>query len=146
MSTGYWIIKGDKTSCGGSVLEGSTKKRFAGHPVALNGHQVSCGQHPGVFHIAGGHPGDIVNGIAAASTLYSRSTCPCQARFIPSQMWAKHGPYERPQYGRSTSGPDNRDGGNAATPSDPHTMDMFISGLPDGGNDAPVHAVFTEDN
>lgn len=29
-----------------------------------------------------------------ASTLYSRSTCPCKSFFIPSQTWASHGPYQ----------------------------------------------------
>lgn len=94
MATGYWIVKGDKTSCGGQVLEGTRKKEFAGNYAALNGHKVSCGKHPGVFHVAGGHPGDIVDTVHVASTLYSRSTCPCRARFIPSQTWAWHGPYQ----------------------------------------------------
>lgn len=96
MATGYWIVKGDKTSCGGTVLEGTRKKTFAGNYAALNGHKVSCGKHPGVFHVAGGHPGDIVDTVYVASTLYSRSTCPCRARFIPSQTWAWHGPHHNP--------------------------------------------------
>lgn len=94
MGIGFWIVKGDKTSCGGSVLEGTPRKEFAGRYAALNGHQVSCGKHPGIYHISGGHPGDLVDGMPVASTLYSRSTCPCRARFIPSQTWAWHGPYQ----------------------------------------------------
>lgn len=94
MAIGYWIVKGDKTSCDGSVLEGTVRKQFAGKNAALNGHKVSCGKHPGVYHIAGGHPGDIVDGKTVASTLYSRSTCPCKAHFIPSQTWAWHGLYQ----------------------------------------------------
>lgn len=94
MATGYWIVRGDKTSCGGMVLEGSPNKIFAGHPVALQGGKVSCGKYPGAYHVRGGHPGDIVQGVPTASTLYSRSTCPCKAAFIPSQTWAIHGSYQ----------------------------------------------------
>lgn len=90
---GHWLVKGDRTTCGGQILEGTKRKEFAGNYAALNGHKVSCGKHPGVFHVAGGHPGDIVDGTHVASTLYSRSTCPCKARFIPSQTWAWHGSY-----------------------------------------------------
>lgn len=97
MGLGYWIIKGDKTSCGGSVLEGHPKGQKFGrnlNPQAVQGNKVSCGKHPGIYSISGGHPGEIIHGCLGASTLYSRSTCPCKAFFIPSQTWAKHGPYQ----------------------------------------------------
>lgn len=94
MATGYWIVKGDKTSCGGIVHEGMPERTFANHPVAVNGSKVSCGKHPGSYSVGGGHPGEIVYGHYVASTLYSRSTCPCKAFFIPSQTWASHGPYQ----------------------------------------------------
>lgn len=94
MATGYWIVKGDKTSCGGIVHEGMPERQFAGHPIAVNGSKVSCGKHPGSYSVGGGHPGEIVYGHYVASTLYSRSTCPCKAFFIPSQTWASHGPYQ----------------------------------------------------
>ncbi|MBW5818715.1 PAAR domain-containing protein [Yersinia kristensenii] len=94
MSVGYWIVKGDKTSCGGIVHEGMAERTFANHPVAVNGSKVSCGKHPGSYSVGGGHPGEIVYGHYVASTLYSRSTCPCKAFFIPSQTWASHGPYQ----------------------------------------------------
>lgn len=94
MATGYWIVKGDKTSCGGIVHEGMPERTFANNPVAVNGSKVSCGKHPGNYSVGGGHPGEIVYGHYVASTLYSRSTCPCKAFFIPSQTWASHGPYQ----------------------------------------------------
>lgn len=97
MATGYWIVKGDKTSCGGIVHEGIPERQFAGHPIAVNGSKVSCGKHPGTYSVGGGHPGEIVYGHYVASTLYSRSTCPCRAFFIPSQTWASHGPYQEVQ-------------------------------------------------
>ncbi|MEY8712032.1 PAAR domain-containing protein [Mangrovibacter phragmitis] len=99
MSIGYWIVKGDKTSCGGSVLTGDSTTKIGPTlcPVARMGDEVSCGVHPGKYHITGGHPGFITNtGGMEASTLYSRSSCPCNALFIPSQTWRKHGPYQQP--------------------------------------------------
>lgn len=97
MSIGYWIVQGDKTSCGGSVLEGHPKGTKFGpnqNRQAVNGSKVSCGKHPGTYSVGGGHPGEIIHGCYAASTLYSRSTCPCKAFFIPTHTWAKHGPYQ----------------------------------------------------
>lgn len=99
MSTGYWIVKGDKTTCGGTVLEGRPEKRIGknNNYVAVSGSQVSCGKHPGVYSVGGGYAGDIIHGKYAASTLYSRSTCPCKAFFIPSQTFMSHGPYRETQ-------------------------------------------------
>lgn len=94
MAIGYWIVKGDKTSCGGLVHEGMPERQFAGNPVAVNGSKVSCGKHSGMYSVGGAHPGESVHGHYVASTLYSRSTCPCKAFFIPSQTWASHGPYQ----------------------------------------------------
>lgn len=95
MSLGYWIVKGDKTSCGGTVLEGHPNGRIlGGNRQATSGCKVSCGKHSGTYSVGGGHPGDLIHGQRAASTLYSRSTCPCNALFIPSITWAKHGLYQ----------------------------------------------------
>lgn len=95
MSLGYWIVQGDKTTCGGLVLQGHPNGAlFAGNRQATQGCAVSCGKHAGKYSILGGHPGELIHGTFAASTLYSRSSCPCKAVFIPSQKWAKHGPYQ----------------------------------------------------
>lgn len=51
MATGYWIVKGDKTSCGGIVHEGIPDRLFAGHPIAVNGSKVSCGIYPGSYSV-----------------------------------------------------------------------------------------------
>ncbi|MEY0000401.1 lipase family protein [Providencia vermicola] len=102
MTWGYWIVKGDKTTCGGTVLEGHPNGRmFAGNRQATSGCKVSCGKHAGTCSVGGGHPGDLIHGQRSASTLYSRSTCPCNAAFIPSQTWAKHVAYELPTYANS---------------------------------------------
>jgi len=99
MGFGYWIVKGDRTSCGGVVLNGRPERKIGKNNsyVAVNGSPVSCGKHPGTYSVGGGHPGDIIHGCYAASTLYSRSTCPCKAFFVPSQTFMSHGPYQASQ-------------------------------------------------
>ncbi|MGV3345709.1 PAAR domain-containing protein [Enterobacteriaceae bacterium LUAb1] len=108
MGIGYWIVKGDKTSCGGSVLNGRPEKKIGKNKnyVAVNGSPVSCGKHPGTYSVEGGYPGDIIHGSYAASTLYSRSTCPCKAFFIPSQTFMSHGPYQASQRAAAAAEPD----------------------------------------
>ncbi|WP_130832809.1 phospholipase effector Tle1 domain-containing protein [[Erwinia] mediterraneensis] len=92
MKTGHWIVSGDRTSCGGIVLEGSATK-FMGpdrRPVATVGCTATCGKYSGNYCITGGFPGETIEGRYAASTLYSRVNCPCNATLIPSQTWAHH--------------------------------------------------------
>jgi len=100
MATGFWIVQGDKTTCGGSVLAGHPKGKKIGpnqNRQATVGCLVSCGKHPGKYSVAGGYPGEIIHGQLAASTIYSRSTCPCKAFFIPTHTFMSHGPYQAPQ-------------------------------------------------
>lgn len=105
MAGGFWIVKGDKTSCGGTVLNGRPEKKIGKKLLltAVNGSPVSCGKHPGTYHVAGGYPGDIIHNAFAASTLYSRSTCPCKAFFIPSQTFMSHSRYEESEQQKDTS-------------------------------------------
>lgn len=108
MATGFWIVQGDKTTCGGSVLAGHPKGKKIGpnqNRQATVGCQVSCGKHPGKYSVAGGYPGEVIHGQLAASTLYSRSTCPCKAFFIPTHTFMRHGPYEQPQRAAVTAPP-----------------------------------------
>lgn len=84
MAIGFWVVQGDKTTCGGSVLTGHPKGKQIGPNLnrqATVGCQVSCGKHPGIFSVVGGYPGEYIHGQLAASTIYSRSTCPCKAFF-----------------------------------------------------------------
>lgn len=100
MATGFWIVQGDKTTCGGSVLTGHPKGKKIGpnqNRQATVGCQVSCGKHPGKYSVAGGYPGEYIHGQLAASTIYSRSTCPCKAFFIPTHTFMSHGPYQASQ-------------------------------------------------
>lgn len=84
MATGHFLRIGDKTTCGGSILSGSPNHSFEGIATARNGDSVSCGKDGKVYHIAGGIPTYSIHGVAAAGTLHSRSTCPCNASFISS--------------------------------------------------------------
>ncbi|ENV4412697.1 PAAR domain-containing protein [Salmonella enterica] len=106
MAIGFWVVQGDKTTCGGSVLTGHPKGKQIGPNLnrqATVGCQVSCGKHPGIFSVVGGYPGEYIHGQLAASTIYSRSTCPCKAFFIATHTFMKHGPYQEPV--RATSAP-----------------------------------------
>lgn len=106
MATGFWIVQGDKTTCGGSVLSGHPKGKKIGpnqNRQATVGCTVSCGKHPGTYSVAGGYPGEYIHGQLAASTIYSRSTCPCKAFFIPTHTFMRHGPYQAPV--KATSAP-----------------------------------------
>ena len=92
MATGYFLAQGDKTTCGGVIIEGCEDHTFFNRPAAREGDRVTCGQHPGRWRIAGGIENDTIHGRRMAGSLDSFSTCPCQARFIPSLM---HDTYEK---------------------------------------------------
>lgn len=97
MANGFWVVQGDKTTCGGSVLSGHPQGKLIGpnrNRQATVGCKVSCGKHPGSYSVGGGYPGEVIHGQLAASTIYSRSTCPCKAFFIPTHTFMSHGPYQ----------------------------------------------------
>lgn len=95
MATGYFIGLGDRTSCGGKVLEGETGMMFSSVPRAYEGHRVSCGNDGESYSISGGIDGFRINGKRAAGTLDSVSTCPCRAKLIPSNTSASYQGQER---------------------------------------------------
>lgn len=80
---GYFIRRGDKTTCGGVVLDGHPSFRMHGIPVAREGDPVTCGKDGKRYVIAGGIQNFMAKG-RVAGTLDSFSTCPCQARLIHS--------------------------------------------------------------
>lgn len=86
MAKGYYLVQGDKTTCGGRILEGAPDHTLFGKAIARDSDRVSCGKFPGTFLIAGGIPNDSVHGRYMAGTLDSVSTCPCNARFVPSML------------------------------------------------------------
>lgn len=83
MAIGHYIRRGDKTTCGGVVLEGNPSFSMHGVPVARAGDAVSCGKDGQHYVIAGGFQHFMIGG-SVAGTLDSVSTCPCRARLIHS--------------------------------------------------------------
>ena len=57
-----WIVLGDPTSSGGSVVTGSPFTDVDGIPVARIGDQATCPRHKGAFPIVDGDPTLIVDG------------------------------------------------------------------------------------
>ncbi|MDH2896011.1 PAAR domain-containing protein (plasmid) [Rahnella variigena] len=84
MAKGYYLVLGDKTTCGGKILSGDPRHTLMGKPVVREQEPVTCGLNPGMFAVVGAIPSDLVNGRKFAGTTYSKSSCPCQARLIPS--------------------------------------------------------------
>lgn len=84
MAIGHFLFRGDKAACGGRILEGFPDHQFFDKDMACEGHQVTCGKHPGRYRICGGLDADDIHGKRIAGTLHSRSSCPCKSRFIPS--------------------------------------------------------------
>jgi uncharacterized Zn-binding protein involved in type VI secretion len=61
--TSPWIVKGDKTSHGGTVIEGEPTFDTHGKLVALVGHMTTCPKcKGGPFPIVSGAPDFICNG------------------------------------------------------------------------------------
>ncbi|HDR2355813.1 TPA: PAAR domain-containing protein [Enterobacter roggenkampii] len=81
---GYFLFRGDKTVCGGRIIEGWSDHQFFGKDMACEGHQVTCGKHPGRYRICGGLDTDDIHGKRIAGTLHSYSSCPCKSKFVPS--------------------------------------------------------------
>ena len=54
MGTGYFLVRGDKTTCGGKIIEGADDHTIMGIPQARDMDRVTCGRYPGMFIIVGG--------------------------------------------------------------------------------------------
>lgn len=90
MTEGYFIGLGDKTTCGGEVLDGDPRINLHGLLHAREGDRVSCGKHAGVYQILGGISHIESHGKRVAGTLDSFSGCPCRAGLIPSVYTATY--------------------------------------------------------
>lgn len=84
MAVGHFIRLGDKTTCGGSVLEADSRVMMFGIAHAREGDRVTCGKDGKVYRILGGIPFIKSHGRIVAGTLHSISSCRCAAKFIPS--------------------------------------------------------------
>ena len=85
MAIGFMIGVGDKTSCGGKVLEGDDLVNMFGILRSREGDQVSCGKDGKIYRIIGGIPYMTSSGKHVAGNLDSISGCPCRATLFPSK-------------------------------------------------------------
>ncbi len=90
MTDGYFIGLGDKTTCGGKVLDGDDRINIFGLLHACAGDRVSCGKDGKTYRIVGGISHMESHGRLMAGTLDSFSDCPCRARLIPSVFTATY--------------------------------------------------------
>ncbi|TXE36967.1 hypothetical protein FOT62_08355 [Serratia marcescens] len=90
MSTGYFLRKYDRTTCGGVIYPSQDKFKILGLPVARAGDSVTCGKDGKVYQIMGSVPKMAYKGIGLAGSIHSKSTCPCMAELLPSCEKAKY--------------------------------------------------------
>ncbi|NWE78079.1 PAAR domain-containing protein [Pseudomonas yamanorum] len=101
MSEGFFIGKGNKTTCGGEVLDGDPRVNILGLLHACAGDRVTCGVDGKTYRIVGGISHIESHGRLVAGTLDSRSDCPCNARLIPTELTARYrNESAAPQVGR----------------------------------------------
>lgn len=106
MTDGYFIGLGDKTTCGGKVLDGDPRVNIYGLLHARTGDRVSCGKDGKNYRIVGGISHMVSHGRHVAGTLDSFSDCPCRARLIPSVFTATYqNEKPAPQAARRTAQP-----------------------------------------
>ena len=86
MTEGYYIGMGDKTTCGGEVLDGDNGIKTHALFHACEGDRVTCGKDGKIYRIVGGVSHMHSHGRLMAGTLDSRSGCPCKAELIPSEF------------------------------------------------------------
>jgi uncharacterized Zn-binding protein involved in type VI secretion len=84
MNEGYFIGLGDKTTCGGKVLDGDPRINMFGVLHACEGDRVTCGVDGETYRIVGGISHMESHGRLMAGTLDSHSDCPCKAQLVPS--------------------------------------------------------------
>jgi len=121
MADGYFIGRGDKTTCGGEVLDGHDGIMWDDLLHARQGDRVSCGKDGKIYQIAGGVSYYTSNGIPVAGTLDSFSTCPCKAELVPSYFNATYSREDdpAPQTSPKTSAAAPRAGYAASPPPAP---------------------------
>ena len=78
-----FIVQGDKTSHGGTVLAGSPFSDCDGKPIARVGYMCSCPMCKGVFPIAQGDGSNVIDGAPVA---YHGCKTACGASLISSQI------------------------------------------------------------
>ncbi|WP_144366048.1 PAAR domain-containing protein [Snodgrassella communis] len=84
MAKGYFLRVGDRTTCGGKIISGDSMILWHGIAATWEGDWVICGQHSGTYRITGGVSSMFSLTKKLAGSISSISTCPCDARFIPT--------------------------------------------------------------
>lgn len=107
MAIGYFIHKGDKTDCGGEVIEGEEKFTLNGVARARVGDRVTCGKDGKDYVIEGGVAGFKLNNRISAGSLDSFSSCPCRARLLPLHTSFKYEKATSQTSAQSAAQPDN---------------------------------------
>ncbi len=73
MGRGYFLVRGDKTTCGGKIIEGADDHTIMGIPQARDMDRVTCGRYPGMFIIVGGVPETDIHGRLMAGRWTARA-------------------------------------------------------------------------
>lgn len=81
---GYFLVKGDKTSCGGEILAGSPNFTLNEQERICEGDPVSCGKDGNTYKVTGGIDNFTYHGRRVAGTLDSLSGCPCKSTLLHS--------------------------------------------------------------
>ncbi|WP_434523880.1 S-type pyocin domain-containing protein [Photorhabdus asymbiotica] len=139
MAIGYFLLVGDKTTCGGQIITGDHTMTFNGKATAREGDKVTCGKHPGTYMIVGGVSDMFDMGRKLAGTLDSVSTCPCRARFINSER-DSYEKQEQPNH--PATAPVNMAAQNISSPV--KGAENVQSGLPPVIKAPPPTSVFTK--
>ncbi len=132
MNKGYFIGQGDKTTCGGTVLDGDARVNIYGLLHAREGGEVTCGKDGKTYQIIGGVSHISSHGKQVAGTLDSFSSCPCRAQLIPSVYRASYtNPGTVPRAARRTAEP-------TAPPVTHRPVEPTSSSFAPPGNRAPA--------
>lgn len=128
MAIGYFIRRGDRTTCGGVVLEGDSTFLLDGIPMAREGDRVRCGKDGKAYPIIGGvlH---FISGTCAAGTLDSFSGCPCRSQLVPMAFDASY-------HSDDGGGPTRTQAANSASAS----VTPFAAGLPGEASKSAAHS------
>lgn len=129
MGYGFFLVIGDKTTCGGKIVSGCIEHTIYGQPTACEGDQYICGVDKKLYQIVGGQPGYFIHDRRAAGTAHSVGMCPCKCRFIHSHSGMT---YDYESMAINTSKPVT----NRIEPVTPHKVPKPLTMAP--GSSCPV--------
>lgn len=129
MGYGFFLVIGDKKTCGGKIVSGCIEHTIHGQPTACEGDQYICGVDKKLYQIVGGQPGYFIHDRRAAGTAHSVGMCPCKCRFIHSHSGMT---YDYESMAINTSKPVT----NRIEPVTPHNVPKPLTMAP--GSSCPV--------